>query len=132
MKTFGAFNMIVTARNPSTHNNVCFFNFHPTKTTKPFLPTVDNWTYSVCYVILRYNYRSRQISKYFNLVQFYMIRFLSRPKSYYGLFYLRIEGFFRMSSFGIKSFIVGFDTILNIKKFTPCVHSGISIQLNIN
>ena len=37
-----------------------------------------------------------------------------------------------MSSFGIKSFIVGFDTILNIKKFTPCVYSGINIQLNIN
>jgi hypothetical protein len=45
-----------------------------------------------------------------------------------------------MSLFGIKSFTVGFDTILNIKKFTPCVYSGItpcvysgiSIQLNIN
>jgi len=37
-----------------------------------------------------------------------------------------------MSLFGIKSFTIGFDTILNIKKFTPCVYSGICIQLNIN
>jgi hypothetical protein len=63
MKTFGTFNMIVTAGNTGTDNNVCSINFHPTKTTKTFLSTFDDRTYSVCYIVLGYNYRSRQISK---------------------------------------------------------------------
>ena len=40
---------------------------------------------------------------------------------------------FSLLMFGIKSYTVGFDTILNITNtFTPCIYSGISIQLNIN
>jgi hypothetical protein len=40
---------------------------------------------------------------------------------------------FSLLMFGIKSYTIGFDTILNIKNtFTPCIHSGISKQLNIN
>lgn len=42
MKTFGAFDMIVTAGNPGAHDNVCSINIHPTKTTKPFLSTFDD------------------------------------------------------------------------------------------